>query len=438
MSQRKRWDVSKRYLKHSELFFQTPTEQIKPLIERYLKAFKEVLPAIEVIYFYGDKAFQLEKNRLVVQANPPKQLDWAVLSILSKASTRKHRVVYHAVKLNDEKQQFLTLITEVYRAKLESWLKKPEGMESQSTAQDAGHPKSGSLKARYRRQKEVILAIERFAKRQSPGLLKEISELPELEEEIINFQNQLLNDLEQARLRSSQVQEKLISTELFFGSVLDELANKLRISQGLLDLLPQPSLKDSSEFQPLSLVGIRLRNLTDFTESLTQSLEAQAHLPTEKNEKFSVLQMVHQALSDFGQVEGTHNCQFKFNQTLDRCHIMGDCGALALGMIRLFQFAISLQEYETSPHVLAFKITGKSMKEEVQLRIEVSGLQLSKKLKELISPLGVSFDQSPAGFVIPLAMQQIITRTFGRYGSVTFLVRESGRLDINIKISHPQ
>jgi len=432
MSQRRRWDVSKRYLKHSEYLFQTPPDQLERIIERYLKGFKEILPTTEVVYFYGKTAFQLEKNRLIeiedVKINP----DWASLTLLEQPTASRHQVVYNWVKLNDDKQQFLNLYTQVYTAKLQTWLKTPQASDGEAPS----HTKPNLLKARYRRQKEVILAIERFAKKQSPGVHKEISELPELEEEIINFQNQLLNDLEQARSRLTDAQGKLHSMELFFGLVLDEVANKLRISQGLLGFLPKDN-QEGSDFQAKNLIDTRLQNLTDFAESLALSLESQTHFAPEKVEHFTFIEAVHQSLSQFAQSEGNHNCEFKFNQTLGNCELIGDPDVLALGLIRLFQFALALQEYETTPGVLTFKIKAKVVDSGVESRIEVSGLQLSERLKGLIGPSKEAYEKAPAGFIIPIAMMQIVSRTFERQGSVAFLVRENGRLDINVNINRP-
>jgi len=64
-SRTKTWDLSKRFLKHSEALLLANPKSVEDLILLHLKALKEVLGPKDCASRWGDLSFSLEKQKLV-------------------------------------------------------------------------------------------------------------------------------------------------------------------------------------------------------------------------------------------------------------------------------------------------------------------------------------------------------------------------------------
>ena len=427
-SRTKTWDLSKRFLKHSEALLLANPKSVEDLILLYLKALKEVLGPKDCGYRWGDLSFSLEKQKLVSPAPEPilaAGLEELPLSSASEDSV-PHRVWFHAAKLSGPKRHFLNLITQVYKPQLVACLESLEqGSKAQTQAEALRTQRANSLRAKYRRQKEVILAIERFAKKQNLGLLKEIQELPELEQEIIHFQNQLLSDLEKAKEDLSQEREKNRQTQLFLGQLLDELANKMRITLGILEFLPSDPQRGTSEGKPSSLVAARLAHLVELCEGLAENLEGQNYPNPIHLEEFSALELVHFSLGLFSKAEEVRGCEFSFAQNLGQLKVKGDLARLGRGLTQFYRFVVILQEWQSEAGHLKFALKGKKTESELELRIEVLGLNPSLEVQGLW-PQGQSiFENRNPALLIPALVLYQVTQTFERQGGkVALLWRE--------------
>lgn len=440
-SHTKTWDLSKRFLKHSEALLLANPKAVEDLILLYLKALKEVLGPKDFGYLWGETGYGLEKQKLVSPAPAPPSVTGLEELPLSPAleDSVPHRVWFYAAKLSGPKRHFLNLITQVYKPQLGACLEAlGQGSKAQAKAEALRTQRANSLRAKYRRQKEVILAIERFAKKQNLGLLKEIQELPELEQEIIHFQNQLLSDLEKAKADLSLEREKNRQTQLFLGQLLDELANKLRITLGILEFLPSDPQRGGTEAKAGSLVGARLAHLVELCEGFAENLEGQNHPNPIHLEEFTALEMVHLSLGLFSRADEVRGCEFSFAQTLGQLKVRGDLGLLGRGLAQFYRFVVILQEWQSEAGHLKFSLKGKRVESGLELRIEVLGLNPSLEVQGLW-PQGHSiFENRNPALLIPALVLHQVTQTFERQGGrVALLWREAGRLDLRLTLGEP-
>ncbi|MDT8446956.1 MAG: hypothetical protein RRB13_08710 [bacterium] len=437
----KRWDVSKRFLKYSESILAPGPKTPEELIHAFLRALKEVLPPRDLRYYRGQVRYELDQKKLKhkKEKNPPEALETEAELLLCTESGGDipHRLFFPPAKLTDNKLRYFELIQRVYGPELNKCLSQLEGeAHQQQRRQQAQH-----LQSKYRKQKEVIIAIERFARKQQSlgaGLLKDLREMPELEQEIINFQNQLLSELESSRAQALEERNRAAKMMLFFGKLIDELADKLRISLGLMDLFPLDLMRGPAEFRPGLLVLGRLEGLQVLCEALVENLDGLAHRAPLRYQSFNALELMHQSLSLFSKSEEARTCLFSFASNLGKLIGQGDPQLLSSALARFYGLIASLQEFEAKTGTLVFTAKGKNKEGFLEINFTVEGLELSEEGERLLYRPKDLFDTLEPGFLSPVLMHHLIAGAFVRHGGSMELVRRSGgRIEATILVGQP-
>ena len=220
--------------------------------------------------------------------------------------------------------------------------------------------------------------------------------------------------------------------------LLDELANKLRLSLGLMDLFPLDLLRGPTEFKPGLLVLGRLDGLKGLLEALVENLEGSAQAQPIRHQRFNLLELMHRSLETFTKSEEAKSCQFSFANNLGQLSGEGDPVLLSAALARFYGFVAALQEFEAQSGVLSFSAKGRELDAAVQLELEVAGLDLSPEGERLLHRPKDLYDSLEPGFLSPMLMHHLICQSFERHGGgMELKARSGGRLTAKIAIGQP-
>ncbi|OGG93049.1 MAG: hypothetical protein A2527_14020 [Candidatus Lambdaproteobacteria bacterium RIFOXYD2_FULL_50_16] len=433
----KRWDAAKRFYKHAESLL---TEGLEPeiLTQVFLKSLKEVFGPKDERYFVGKCRYWLDQKNLRTRRSKespkqtPLEAKWVILP--EGPDQESHLLFYNEKKLVGEKRQFFEMLIKTYGPALEAALSRATPAPHTKAFEQAGQAQARSIRAKYRKQKEVILAIERFARNQksSLGILKNLDELPDLEQEVINFQNQLLSDLQKAKSSLYAERQETGRRQAFFERLMDQMGSSLRITEGLMELFPLDLMRGPTEFRPGLMVQARLAELRGLAETLGQGL---GQIRPVKGVEFTGLELLHRTLASLGHLEAVQDAQFSFAQSLEGLKIYGDLEYLSQGLGRFFDLVAQLGAMGKEP--LSFNVTAKRAGNGfVDLRIMVVGLALYPDLEPNLGRPQDLFDCLEGG---PLGMRlahYLVFKTFENHGgTIALMVKKSGQLDCRVGIA---
>ena len=325
----KGWDIPKRFLKYSESLLETPEE--KNRIQAFLKALREVYSSAEIHYFIGDTRFRLGQGKIKSSKEPHPASEPQKLN----QGEGGHLLFLPPNKLKGNKQKYLQLVLDLY-------------CQTQAGSSSKQKTEKAAQRSHYRLQKERILRIQNHLQRQNPTsrLHQDLDELPELEEEIIHFQNHMIEELAQAKQTSEKERSLNLRLTHFFSQFLDELWSKNSLIQGWFHLQPPVETRGfTKELQPHGLILSQLHETQRFLANLNLVLEAGEAPPTKDQHSF--VDLCHQVMEEMAEGEDEQNITFELSPELGQRKIPGHGEDLRNALIFLLEYFARLHEAAT-------------------------------------------------------------------------------------------
>lgn len=411
-------DVTRLFLKHSEVLLSSESENEQSGVLNFLRAMNEILAEDQMAYLVDKSRYSLENGDLITESiaegEEQPQREKKILLFRLGEEEVEHFFLLSGPMPNDERKRYFDLLLSHYvtlfrddEGPLPKIKKNNESLFYGDILRPSPLERStGRIRAKYRQQKSIILSIENYTRKKRPPEVlapPEISETkpenlvenPELEQEIIDLQNQLLEELNEYKEKVQRQSESYQTIINFNALLLDELTQRLTGIQETLNLFSTDIYEQNDHLRLLrELIRDKVLSYKNYLDILTETTEHDLTPEGVAIKKYNCLGLFHEAMGKYTDGNDGKPMVFELYPELEDFWVKVDKALMTKFLKALFELFFQVNQLEDGGKenvaVLAFRAL--QDQDSVELSMTLEKAEFPGELLELFCQLENLYD----------------------------------------------